>query len=557
MKSYSAVGAGVWVVGLALLSAGISQAAEPQFRRLAVKDYRDKMQAGWIGQIAGVSLGGPTEFRWRGQIIPADQMPRWQPKMINDAFAQDDIYVEMTFLRTLEEYGIDASIRQAGVDFANSRYGLWCANLAGRNNLRAGIAPPDSGHPQFNKCPNDIDYQIEADFSGLIAPGLPNAAIALGEKFGRLMNYGDGMYAGQFMGALYSAAFFGTDPQKLCEEAVKAIPAESQYAEMVRDLVAWHRADPADWQKTWRSAVAKYRNDPAYQKASNGDIDCKINGACVLLGLLYGERDLDKTMEIACRAGYDSDCNPSSAAGVLFTTIGFAKLPDRFTRELDTKQKFSFTSYNVPALIDACEKLARQIVVKYGGKIVTENGEEFFLLPVEAAKPSQLELSWAPGPIAQSRFTAEEMAKITIPSIEKQAAVRFPGWSLTHCGSDMEPGICEEYNGKTNVFMTHPKDQQTGAVLTNTATIPAGKKTTLHIVVGHHPGGDFDLIVRVRDKETLRRPIGQATSVGGWTTIDQDLTAFAGQNIKIELVNQPTGWSWEAAYWADIALLSE
>ena len=58
---------------------------------------------------------------------------------------------------------------------------------SGRDNLRRGIAPPDSSHPQFNKCPNDIDYQIEADYSGLICPGMPNTAIAMGEKFGRLM----------------------------------------------------------------------------------------------------------------------------------------------------------------------------------------------------------------------------------------------------------------------------------------------------------------------------------------------------------------------------------
>ncbi|MHC4503282.1 MAG: hypothetical protein ACYTFI_08260 [Planctomycetota bacterium] len=33
------------------------------------------------------------------------------------------------------------------------------------------------------------------DFSGLIAPGMPNVPIEPGEKFGRLMDYGDGMYA--------------------------------------------------------------------------------------------------------------------------------------------------------------------------------------------------------------------------------------------------------------------------------------------------------------------------------------------------------------------------
>ncbi len=52
-----------------------------------------------------------------------------------------------------------------------------------------GIAPPNSGHPAFSECSDAIDYQIEADFSGLIAPGIPNTAIELGEKFGRLMNW--------------------------------------------------------------------------------------------------------------------------------------------------------------------------------------------------------------------------------------------------------------------------------------------------------------------------------------------------------------------------------
>jgi hypothetical protein len=121
----------------------------------------------------------------------------------------------------------------------------------------------------------------------------------------------------------------------------------------------------------------------------------------------------------------------------------------------------------------------------------------------------------------------------------------------------MDPGIREEYQGKKSVLMTHPQDPQTGAVLTNNAAIPAGKKTRLHIVVGHHPGGDFDLVVRVNDKEMLRRPVGKTTAVDGWLTVDQDLTDYAGQNVKLELVNQPTGWSWEAAYWAEIELLSE
>ena len=165
---------GIFVI---LILTGCTKTTDPnEFRRLPVNEYIDKMRAGWIGQMVGVGWGAPTEFRFQGVIVPEDRMPAWTPSLVNQ-FNQDDIYVEMTFLRTLELYGLDASIRQAGIDFANSQYRLWHANRAGRTNLRQGIAPPDSGHPQFNTHADDIDYQIEADFSGLISPSLPNSAL--------------------------------------------------------------------------------------------------------------------------------------------------------------------------------------------------------------------------------------------------------------------------------------------------------------------------------------------------------------------------------------------
>lgn len=548
--------------GLLLIGLGAPvQSAE--LRRLSLAEYRDKMKGGWIGQMIGVAWGGPTEFKWQDKIMPADQMPAWKPGMLNDAFGQDDLYVEMTFLRTLEQHGLEVSIRQAGIDFANSAYPLWCANRAGRTNLRRGIAPPDSSHPQFNKCPNDIDYQIEADYSGLIAPGLPQAAVDLGEKFGRLMNYGDGLYAGQFMGAMYAEAFFESDPVKIAQTALQAIPAGCQYAEMVRDMIAWYQADPDNWERTWEKCQAKYRRDPEYQKASNGGIDCKINGAYVLMGLLYGKGDLERTVIISCRCGMDSDCNPSSAAGVLGTALGFSRLPARFTTGLDEQRKFSHTAYDFPALLEVCEKLARQVVAKYGGRVITEpNGQEVFLIPVQQPKPSKLELSWAPGPIANSRFTPEEMAQIrlgvTPPEVKDAVAKVAPGWTVTECGQDMNPGLRTEWQGRKNVLVTHPLDQETGCVLSRTVQLPAGSKPTLRLVVGHDPRGDFDLIVRVDGQQLLRKPVSKATATEGpWLIETIDLSRWAGRTVKLELVNQPTGWAYEAAYWAEISLRQE
>ncbi len=412
-------------IGLALaFVAGFSTISFAQStRRLAVADYLDKMKAGWVGQMVGVGWGGPTEFQVQGRILPAAQMPDWEPRLVNQ-FQQDDIYVELTFLQTLAKHGLDCSIRQAGIDFANSGYPLWHANQAGRDNLRRGIAPPDSGHPKFNHHADDIDYQIEADYSGLIAPGMPQLAIDLGEKFGRLMNYGDGIYAGQFVGGMYAEAFFENDRVKIIEAGLRCIPPQSQYAGMVRDMLAWYRQNPHDWERTWLQCEEKYHRDARYTHTqcskpggeSDFSIDAKLNGAYILMGLLYGEGDPDQTVIISTRCGQDSDCNPSNAAGVLFTAQGYSKLPERFTSQLDPQGKFSHTPYDFPSLIEVCIQLVRQAVKQGGGRVeTTASGDEVFVIPIVPPRPSRLEATYQPDPAADSKFTPDELARIAPP----------------------------------------------------------------------------------------------------------------------------------------------
>ena len=407
------------ILTIALFVLPLTSISAKEFRELPVSTYLDKMKAGWLGQMAGVGWGGPTEFRWKGEIIPANKIPQWKPELINQ-FNQDDIYVEMTFLRTLEVYGLDASIRQAGIDFANSGYALWHANNAGRKNLRRGIAPPDSGHPKFNSHADDIDYQIEADYSGLISPGLSNEVIRLGKIFGRLMNYGDGLYGGLFVGGMYAEAFFEKDVHKIIQAGLACVPKGSQFHECISDVIEWHGQNPDNWQKTWELIEAKYHDNPDYRKAScdkgDFDIDAKINAAYIVMGLLYGDGDIDKTIIIATRCGQDSDCNPSSTAGILFTTIGYSNIPERFKSALDPEGKFSHTPYNFGSLVAVCEKLTRQTVVRSGGRIEKDaSGKEIFVIPNIKTKPSKLEQCWEPGPIASSRFTPEELKKIQIP----------------------------------------------------------------------------------------------------------------------------------------------
>ena len=118
----------------------------------------------------------------------------------------DDVYMDLTFVEVMEKYGLDAPLDSMPLLMQKLNM-LWHANQAGRYNILNGIKSPASGHWLNNPHADDIDYQIEADFAGLMSPGMPNTATAISDKIGHIMNYGDGWYGGVFMGAMYSMAF--------------------------------------------------------------------------------------------------------------------------------------------------------------------------------------------------------------------------------------------------------------------------------------------------------------------------------------------------------------
>ncbi len=140
MKTLSFIMTSTFLLILPLTLQAQSTDTEVHERRISVSEYRNKMMSGWIGQMAGVGWGAPTEFKYRSQIIPEDKVPEWKPEMIN-VYSQDDLYVEMTFMRSMEVHGFDLSMNQAGIDFANSKYLLWVANRVGRANLRKRYCP--------------------------------------------------------------------------------------------------------------------------------------------------------------------------------------------------------------------------------------------------------------------------------------------------------------------------------------------------------------------------------------------------------------------------------
>jgi hypothetical protein len=384
----------VIAVILGLLAGHIAAAVRSTPRRISLKALEDKIRGGWAGQMIGVSYGAPTEFRSNGKI---NESPiTWAPERVSNSIRQDDLYVEMTFAEVMDTKGLNATSRDFGEMFKDSKYSLWHANAAARRLLNNGVAAPLSGDPRYNAHANDIDFQIESDFIGLMTPGLPQAANRYADRVGRVMNYGDGLYGGMFFAGMYSAAFFEDDVRRVVQQGLACIPAGSRYGRIIQDLLDWHAKDPGDWRKTWQLIEDKWDKDDVCPDGALEpfNIDASINGAYVALGLLYGNRDFAKTVEVAARAGQDSDCNPSSAAGILGVMIGYDKIPDFWKGGIPALADtvFEYTNYSFNTICKSTLKRALKNVELAGGKVEAND----VLIPRQDPKPPKLE-QWEPG----------------------------------------------------------------------------------------------------------------------------------------------------------------
>jgi hypothetical protein len=343
------------------------------FRTIKPEVLKDKIAGGWAGKMIGVTYGAPTEFRAQSKIF-SDSI-KWKPSDIKGSMWQDDIYVQLTFLMSMDKYGIDAPAKKFQEMFAKAGYPLWHANMQARKNYYDSIFVPASGSPEYNLHADDIDFQIEADYIGFMCPGMPNTGSEIAEKIGHIMNYGDGVFGGIFVSALYSEAFFESDILKIIEKALSSIPAESDYSKIVKDVIKLHRQYPSDWQTAWKELEAKWGDVDICGAGSTFNIDAKLNGAYIVMGLLYGEGDPLKTLEITTRCGQDSDCNPSNAMAVLGVINGFSGLPGNMQEGVRAigDSIFINTSYSFNSAVSSTVKYAHDMIVRDGGKVSEKN----------------------------------------------------------------------------------------------------------------------------------------------------------------------------------------
>ncbi len=300
-------------------------------------DYEARVYAGVLGKLIGVYLGRPFEGwsyerlsnRW-GEIrryVHADQN---MPLIVTD----DDITGTFTFVRALLDHGIkpDLSSREIGQSWLNyiaeGRHILWWGGMGmsaehtAYLRLEAGIEAPKSGSIGLNGTgvAEEIGAQIFIDGWAMVAPGNPDLAVRLAREAARVSHDGEAVHGAVVIAAMESMAFLEQDIDKLLDKALAYIPADCRIAQLIADLRRWH-GEHADWRKARELLVEHH----GYQKFGT---NCPMvsNHGVIILALLYGGGDFDRSMMIVNTCGYDTDCNSGNLGCLLGIRSGLAAL---------------------------------------------------------------------------------------------------------------------------------------------------------------------------------------------------------------------------------------
>ena len=78
---------------------------------------------------------------------------------------------------------------------------------------------------------------------------------------------------------------------------------------------------------------------------------------------------------MSTRAGQDSDCNPSSAAGILGVMLGYDAIPDKWKSGIPAiaDQKFDYTNYSFNEIVASTMTRALKIVERAGGRVTASD----------------------------------------------------------------------------------------------------------------------------------------------------------------------------------------
>jgi len=402
-----------------------------EFRRLTKPELLDRIRGGWAGQMIGNIQGLPFEFKYKDSPGPLPEFTPNLPRCRSD----DDTDIEWVHLHAMDRLGAllvpYPELAREWVRSVNQR--IWVSNKQARSLMAKGVVPPWTSHFALNSHARyNLSGQFCTETYGFIAPGLPDVAARVGSHYARVTVRGEPIQACAFTTSMVAMAFFERDVGRLVARCLGALDPGSQHAEMVRDVVTWHKESPDDWLATRASIQKKYRDERKWNM--NATV---TNGAFVVAALLYGRGDFVETLRLAFALGYDADCNAATCGAVLGVLHGAKALEahpgwvlpahyDNGTRDGLPKTQ------PMADLVALTARLAEKAILAHGGRREGDGDDAVYLIPVQ--EPALLERLAEVSPSDSLQAAEEAIDREALGRLgdESPAARAFAAIRLAH-----------------------------------------------------------------------------------------------------------------------------
>jgi ADP-ribosylglycohydrolase len=344
--------------------------------RFSANQLYDRIYGGLLGRAIGCTLGRPLEqlgdfediqeLLERGDAYPlTDYVPEILPHpasyMYYDPEVQkylrghvryaprdDDLDYTVLNLTILEQCGSNFTSEQVAECWLQrlSFNAIYTAERMAYGNLVNQYGPPDSAVYR-NPYREFIGAQIRADVFGYTAPGKPTEAAYNAWRDARISHVKNGIYGEMFVSAAIAAAFAVNDVESVINAGLEVIPSRSRMAVAIRDII-----DQTQHSQNWQD-VAAYISE---RFADHDPVHVLPNVCLVVMGLLWGDGDFERSITTVAMGGWDTDCNTATVGSIVGVLNGAARLPDKWTRPINDQMESWLWGHNSIRISDLAQR---------------------------------------------------------------------------------------------------------------------------------------------------------------------------------------------------------
>ena len=339
-----------------------------------------RIHGAWLGRAAGCTLGKPVEGWPKARIdsylqfanalpltdyLPlvdghpdglTPRIPECTRGRIEFMARDDDMDYPVLGLHVLDSHGPDfTSLNVAHTWLSRLPYYLvFTAERAAYRNFVNQVWPPESAS-YLNPFREWIGAQIRADIWGYVCPAWPEKAAELAFRDAAVSHTQNGIYGEMFVAALLAAAFAVNDVEEVIRIGLSEIPARCRLAEAVEDTIQWCK-ELADWETVWEKIDAKYGHFHPVHTINNA--------ALVVMALMTGRLDYEKSIVVAVRGGWDTDCNGATVGSICGLMLGAEALPEKWVGVLNDRLFSAVRGYadcRISDLAKRTQEIARKV----------------------------------------------------------------------------------------------------------------------------------------------------------------------------------------------------